>query len=235
MHRVGRNIADGVKAATPGNPNDGRSAHDVCRNRFGGDMRQMGVRAIGMAFVAAGLAVGCGSASAPGTGPAVPAMPNPPVSGASPKASPSSVPALARPFRCPPTFTNNGSTYLPATRPGLAAAIVPGSPTEAIVCRYADVGTDGGLVQSATLTDTAALVAVLNSATQMQVGASYACAAGTGQLDLLLFSYTSGPPVGVTVELDGCSMEFNGLRLAYADTPQREALAAVVGSPSPIP
>ena len=113
------------------------------------------------------------------------AMPNPPVSGAPPKAPLSSVPALARPFLCPPTFTNNGSTYLPATRPGLAAAIVPGSPTEAIVCRCADVGTDGGLVRSATLTDTAALVAVFNSATQMQVGASYACAAGTGQLDLL--------------------------------------------------
>jgi hypothetical protein len=68
----------------------------------------------------------------------------------------------------------------------------------------------------------------------MQMGASYACANGTGQLDLLLFSYTSGPPVGVTVELDGCSMESNGVRLAYADTAQREALAAVTGSPSPI-
>jgi hypothetical protein len=193
------------------------------------------VRTIGLAFVAAGLAVGCGSASAPGTGSALSAMPNPPVSGASPKASPSSVAALVRPFRCPSTFTNNGSTYFPAVRPGLAASIVPGTPTQALVCRYGVEPTFGGLAQYATLTDTAALVAVVNSATQMQVNASYACPNGTGQLDLLLFSYSTGPPVGVTVELDGCSMEFNGLRLAYADMQQREALASAVGSPSPIP
>ena len=207
----------------------------MCRNRAGGETRLMGVKATGMAVVAAALTVGCGSASAPGTGSAVSAMPNPPVSGASAKASPSDVATSVRPFACPPTFTNNGSTYFPAIRPGLVASIVPGTPTQALVCRYPGVPTDGGLVQSAALANTAALVAVLNSATQMQVGASYACAAGTGQLDLLLFSYSSGPPVGVTVELDGCSMEFNGLRLAYADTPQHAALANVAGSPSPIP
>lgn len=203
----------------------------MCRNRVGGGTRLMGVKAIGMAVVAAGLAVGCGSVSAPGTGPSVSAMPNPPMSGA----SSSAVAASVRPFACPPAFTNNGSTYFPAIRPGLAASIVPGTPTRALVCRYPVVATDGGLVRSATLTDTAALVAVLKRATQMQLGASYACAAGTGQLDLLLFSYSSGPPVGVTVELDGCSMEFNGRRLAYADTPQHAALASVVGSFSPTP
>jgi hypothetical protein len=78
---------------------------------------------------------------------------------------------------------------------------------------------------------------VLNSATQMQMGASYARAAGTGQsaLYLLLFSYISEPPVGVTVELEGCATENNGVRLAYADTAQREELASVARSPSPIP
>jgi hypothetical protein len=187
-----------------------------------------------MAVVAAGLVSGCGTSTVPGAGSVATPMPSPAVS-ASPKAPASSVPALPRPFACPPTFTSNGSTYFPAIRPGLAASIVPGTPTHALACRYGVAPPFGGLVQSATLTETAALVAVLNSATQMQFGASYACAAGTGALDLLLFSYSSGPPVGVRVDLDGCSMEFNGLRLAYADTPQHEALASVVGSPSPIP
>jgi hypothetical protein len=43
----------------------------------------------------------------------------------------------------------------------------------------------------------------------MQMGASYACGAGTGQsaLYLLLLSYISGPRVGVTVELEGCATE----------------------------
>jgi hypothetical protein len=181
-----------------------------------------------MALLAAGLISGCGTSTAPGAGSVATPMPSPAASD-SPKTPPSSVPASARPFACPPTFTNNSSTYFPAIRPGLAESIVPGTPTHALVCRYGVAPTFGGLVQSATLTGTAALVAVLNRATQTQVGASYACAAGTGQLDLLLFNYSSGPPVGVTVELDGCSMEFNGLRLAYADTPQREALASAVG------
>lgn len=187
-----------------------------------------------MALVAAGLISGCGTSTAPGAGSVATPMPSPAASD-SPKAPPSSVRPLARPFACPPTFTSNGSTYFPAIRPGLAASIVPGTPTHALVCRYGVAPTFGGLVQSATLTETAPLVAVLNSATQMQAGASYACAAGTGALDLVLFSYSSGPPVGVTVELDGCSTEFNGLRLAYADRPQHEALASVVDSPNPIP
>jgi hypothetical protein len=198
-------------------------------------MRQMDVRALVTAIVAAGLVVGCGTSTVARAGSVVSPMPSPTADGASPTPQTSSATTLARPFRCPPTFTNNGSTYLPATGPGLAASIVPGTPTQAIVCRYAGVPTDGVLVQSATLTDTAALVALLNSATQMQMGASYACPNGTGQLDLLLFGYTSEPPVGVTVELDGCSMESNGVRLAYADMAQRQALADVAGSPSPIP
>ena len=78
---------------------------------------------------------------------------------------------------------------------------------------------------------------MLNSATQMQMDASYARGAGTGQsaLYLLLFSYISGPPVGIMVELEGCATENNGVRLAYADTAQREELVSVARSPSPIP
>lgn len=194
----------------------------------------MDVRAL-VVVVVAGLVVGCSSAAAPRAGSVVSPMPSPAAGSASPKARASSTDTMAQPFRCPPTFAaGSGSTYLSPTRPGLAASIVPDDPVQALVCRYG--GSFGStLVQSATLTDTATLVAVLNSATQMQMGASYACGAGTGQSDLLLFSYTNGPPVGVTVELDGCAMESNGVRLAYADTAQRAALAGVAGSPSPIP
>jgi hypothetical protein len=194
----------------------------------------MAVRAVVMATLAIGL-FGCGSANVSSAGSAVTPLPSPAAGSPLPEISPQSVAALDRPFRCPPTFTNNGSTYLPAIRPGLAASIVPGAPAGVIVCRYAGVSTDGGLVRSATLTDTAALVAVLNTATQIPYGASEACKDGTGQLDLLLFHYTSGPPVGVTVGLDGCSVESNGVRLAYADTAQQQVLADVAGSPSPTP
>jgi len=194
----------------------------------------MAVRAVVMATLAIGL-FGCDSANVSRAGSAITPLPSPGAGSPLPETSPPSVATLDRPFRCPPMFTNNGSTYLPAIRPGLAASIVPGTPARAIVCRYAGVPTDGGLVQSATLTDTAALVAVLNAATQIPYGASEACKDGTGQLDLLLFRYATGPPVGVTVELDGCSVESNGVRLAYADTAQQQVLADVAGSPSPTP
>ena len=174
-----------------------------------------------LAIVAAGCTVtGCGgSASSPPTTRIPPA-----VSVASPESCPDH----------PPATLTAPSTTVPA-RPGVSTELVPPGPVSAVICRYSGVNATGGTALVRTVAVPGPLVgmwvSLLDSPrwTVVTSPSTYNCPEWDGALDLLVFSYASGPDVAVTVDLGGCRFASNGTRTVQGDA-IATALTPVIGS-----
>lgn len=113
---------------------------------------------------------------------------------------------------CPATYHLLGSTAAPSS--SLATGTVPKltqpGATHATVCRYAgmaDSNAFGTLVQSSTLTSTAAATLSLQVAAA-PIGSQFPCTANTGGIALVIFGYPNGSVSRVATILLGCGTAF---------------------------
>ncbi len=100
------------------------------------------------------------------------------------------------------------------TREGAADQLVPGQPDLALVCRYSglDEGRPAGRLTSTHHLETAQareLAVALNSGPKPPAGILH-CGNDTGGIDLVVFTFSDGPKLTVTVHLTGCGMASNG-------------------------
>jgi hypothetical protein len=139
------------------------------------------------------------------------------------------------PSSCPRT----APTGHPApTRPGMADQLVPPVPVRALVCRFEGLNgpaAAGALVSSRVVSGRAlaGLVVLFDSHRwhMITAGSTYSCPSDDGAIDVVRFSYASGPSVDVSIALGGCEFASNGVRTVQGYA-LGQRLSSLVGSPS---
>ena len=119
---------------------------------------------------------------------------------------------------------------------GPANVMVPASPSAARVCRYSGLNQPtpaGSLVKAGDVNsaELPSLVKALNAAVPMPMRIN--CPNDDNSSDLVMFGYSNGHTVNVTVGLRGCNVVRNGADVKHlTSTPTLGQLASVVGAPS---
>lgn len=108
-------------------------------------------------------------------------------------------------------------TLPPHPGAGPASPMVPGSPAAAVVCHYATG--QPHLVKSQQVTDVKGLQSALNSADTSPPPRGVMCPMDDGRTDLVIFAYSGGDPLYVTVKPTGCATATNGAAHAYRLSP----------------
>lgn len=123
------------------------------------------------------------------------------------RAEPTNIPRDS--LQCPQDL---GTFTLESAHPGLGAAMVPGTPVEAVICGYA-ASTGPPVIGMAGAIALTPLIAQLNAASVPAGGACAATQAGRASKILIRFRYQAGAEVDVLVTLSGtkCPSETNGV------------------------
>ena len=98
-------------------------------------------------------------------------------------------------------------------RAGASDRLVPDTPVQATVCRYAGLNAAQplALVRSATSdSETADLALALNTTPRLKAVGNSHCPLDLGASEIVIFRYSAGPPVMVKIALGGCRPVSNG-------------------------
>jgi len=120
------------------------------------------------------------------------------------------VEVASAPVRCP--ATHPADTPKPK-RKEAEKQLVPGQPSGAVICRYAGLDSKhpGSLISRKGLSGQTAVAFAknLNAGRSASIDA-ISCPNDTGALDLMTFTYPSGPTVAVLIRRSGCHLASNG-------------------------
>lgn len=156
-------------------------------------------------------------------------------------------PTITAPATVSPTTTGTPSTTVsptplrcPAEPPrsvpphqiaGTASASVPGRPNALLACRYHGFNQPqpvGALAKSASVPPEP-IAAALNLAPRIQNAAVYHCPIDFGETILLLFAYSNGSRLTVSLALGGCRFASNGDRTVATPPAVIASLEATLG------
>jgi hypothetical protein len=103
-----------------------------------------------------------------------------------------------------------------SARAGADSRLVPGEPVGALVCRYP--GTGAPMASQHVLSGPQAVrLAAALDAGRAVTGSVLHCPMDTGQADIVVFAFASGPDLTVRVALSGCRLASNGSVARSAD------------------